>query len=114
MLREYYQKLLPVYFCDSKKPIFCCRNCVWFDDGKKQDCVNCKVNVMACMGSGISSTVKKSPKLSMLTIANFFDMQIEAIISVERSMKQCIKYGHQLFSFCKKWQIVHRTFLWCR
>ena len=57
---------------------------------------------MVCMGSGISSTVKKSPKLSMLTIDGFFDMQIEATISAERSMKRCIKYGHQLFSFCKK------------
>ena len=69
---------------------------------------------MVCMGSGISSTVKKSPKLSMLTIDGFFDMQIEATISAERSMKRCIKYGHQLYSFCKKWQIVHRTFLLCR
>lgn len=42
---------------------------------------------MVCMGSGISSTVKKSPKLSMLTIDGFFDMQIEATISAERSMK---------------------------
>lgn len=57
---------------------------------------------MACMGFGISSTVKKCPKLSMLTIDGFFDMQIKTIISEERSMKRCIKYGHQLFSFCKK------------
>ena len=43
ILREYYKKLLIVYFCDGKKSIFCCGNCVWFDDGKKQDCVNCRL-----------------------------------------------------------------------
>ena len=47
MLKGFYKSLLPVYFGEVKRQ-FCCNDCAWFDDGKKQVCRNCRVNFMAC------------------------------------------------------------------
>ena len=45
MLKGFYKCLLPVYFVEGKRE-FCCNDCAWFDDGKKQDCLKCGVNIM--------------------------------------------------------------------
>ena len=47
MLKGFYKALFPVYFGSGKRQC-CCNDCVWYDDGKKQDCIQCKVNGMAC------------------------------------------------------------------
>ena len=85
-----------MYFCDGKRSIFCCGNCVWFDDKKKQDCVNSKVNVMVYMCTGTSRVAKKSPKLLMLAMEKILDKQLENSFAEEESMKVCVRYGCRL------------------
>ena len=90
MLKRFYSDLVAVYFGNGKK-FFYCNNCVWLGNGKAQDCVRCKVNVvycdcssddelfldknwacMVCLASdvsavdcGISHTIQNASKLSM-------------------------------------------------
>ena len=59
MLKGFYKALLLVYFGSGKRK-FCCNDCMWFDDSKKQDCIQCKVNVMACTCFSEFSDDKKS------------------------------------------------------
>ena len=35
MLKGFYKNLIPVYFGNDKRK-FCCNDCIWFDDGRKQ------------------------------------------------------------------------------
>ena len=63
MLKRFYKALLPVYFSSGKHQ-FCCNDCVWFDDGKKQDCLKCKVNVMACSCFSEFSADEKVPSVN--------------------------------------------------
>ena len=46
MLTRFYNKLEPVYYGQGKK-FFYCKDCVFCDCHKKQDCLKCKVNVIA-------------------------------------------------------------------
>ena len=47
MLKRFYTDLEPVYYYQGKN-IFCCLDCVFVDDGKRQYCLNCSVNVLHC------------------------------------------------------------------
>ena len=80
MLKGFYKALLPVYFSSGKHQ-FCCNDCVWFDDGKKQDCLKCKVNVMACSCFSEFSADEKVPSVNafknMATATKAFDAATE-------------------------------------
>ena len=65
MLQRFYKLFLPVYFGQDKRQ-FCCNNCIWFDDSKKQDCLNCKVNVLACTCYEFSEHGKKAASFDPL------------------------------------------------
>ena len=65
MLKKFYKSFLPVYFGSGKRQ-FCSTNCVWFDDGKKQDCLKCKVNILACTCNEFFD--EKSPSASDFTM----------------------------------------------
>ena len=47
MLKRFYTDLEPVCYGQGKN-IFCCKDCVFVDDGKRQDCLKFKVNVLNC------------------------------------------------------------------
>ena len=47
MLKRFYTDLVPVYISKGKN-FFCCKDCVFFDDGLRQDCLRYKVNVLYC------------------------------------------------------------------
>ena len=65
MLQRFYKLFLPVYFGQDKRQ-FCGNNCIWFDDSKKQDCLNCKVNVLACTCYEFSEHGKKAASFDPL------------------------------------------------
>ena len=48
MLRRFYSDLVPVYYSNGKKIFVCYKNCVFLDNGQKQDCVKYKINVIHC------------------------------------------------------------------
>ena len=88
MLKEYYKKLVAVYFGDGKKNAFCCLDCAWFDDGRKQDCLRCGVNVMACSCYEFSSSPKHtSEKLSMQDVEVMFKKREEDLFGRENGVK---------------------------
>ena len=39
MLKRFYTDLEPIYYCQDKN-IFCCLDCVFVDNGKRQYCLN--------------------------------------------------------------------------
>ena len=89
MLKAYYKNLLPVYFGDGKKS-FCCSDCVWFDYGRKQDCLRCGVNVMTFSCFEFSSAPKQpSNELSMQSVEGIFKKQEEDLLNMENG----VKYG---------------------
>ena len=47
VLTRFYNELEPVYYGNGKN-FFCCKDCVWSDDGRIQNCLRCKVNVIYC------------------------------------------------------------------
>ena len=47
MLTRFYDELEPVCFGNGKN-VFCCKDCVWANDGRVQNCLRCKVNVTYC------------------------------------------------------------------
>ena len=47
MLKRFYADLVPVCYGEGKN-LFCCKDCVFSDNGKRQDCLKCKVNVLFC------------------------------------------------------------------
>lgn len=88
MLQGYYKNLMPVYFGYGKKSTFCCSNCVWFDGGKKQDCLRCGVNFVTCSCFEFSSDVKHtSNKLSIQNVESIFKKQEENLFERENGDK---------------------------
>ena len=56
-----------------RNQFFCCSDCVWFDDGKKQNCLKCAVNVKTCSCFEYSSDTKHtSNKLNMQNVEDMF------------------------------------------
>ena len=47
MLKRFYNDLVPVHYGQGKN-FSCCKDCVFVDDGSKQDCLRCKINVLHC------------------------------------------------------------------
>ena len=78
MLKGFYKSLFPVYFGEGKRQ-FCCNDCAWFDDGKKQDCLNCRVNVMAC-------TCFSNHKKVLSSVNNFKNM-VSAVELLDKQQK---------------------------
>ena len=88
MLKGYCKNLLSVHFGDGKKLVFCCSDCVWFDDGKKQDCLKCGVNVMVCSCYEFSSDVKHtSDKLNMQYVEGISKKREEDLFERENGYK---------------------------
>ena len=50
MFKRFYHDLLPVYTSQGKL-LVCCKYCVFVDNGTKQNCLKCKVNVIHCICS---------------------------------------------------------------
>ena len=47
ILKRLYTDLVPVYYGLGKN-FCCCNDCMFVDDGRRQDCLKCKVNVLYC------------------------------------------------------------------
>ena len=47
MFKSFYGDLVPVYYGQGGI-FFCCRDCVFVDDGSRQDCLKSKVNILHC------------------------------------------------------------------
>ena len=88
MLKEYYKKLVAVYFGEGKKNVFCCLDCAWFDDGRKQECLRCGVNVMACSCYKFFSSPKHTfDKISIQDVEVMFKKQEEDLFERENGVK---------------------------
>lgn len=97
MIKRFYKSLLPSYFGDGKRT-FCCHDCVWFDDGKKQDCLKCGVNVIACTCYEFSDIKDLfTAKLNMVSVTNYFqdliDKQEKEIYYQENGTKYSVGYN---------------------
>ena len=95
MLKGFYKALFLVYFGSGKRK-FRCNDCMQFDDGKKQDCIQCKVNVMVCTCFSEFSDNKKVPsvnsscKRSILTALEEFDRKQKELFDRENSEREGI------------------------
>ena len=47
ILKIFYTDLVPVYYGLGKN-LFCCKDCIFVDDSRRQDYLKCKVNVLYC------------------------------------------------------------------
>ena len=84
MVKGFYKSLLQVYFGKGKRQ-FCCNDCVWFE-GRKQDCLQCRVDVMACTCFEISDDKKVLPSVSMV------DKQQKELFDPENGLRYGIDY----------------------
>ena len=77
MVKGFYKSILLVYFSKGKRQ-FCCNDCVWFE-GRKQDCLQCRVDVMACTCFEFSDDKKVLSSVSnlknMVSAVEHFDKQ---------------------------------------
>ena len=94
MSKGFYNSLLSVYFSSGKRQ-FCCNDCVWFDGSKNQDCIQCKVNVIAYYGFSESSDDEKvpsvnKPKINMVTAIESFDKQQKDLFDQENGYREGI------------------------
>ena len=108
MLKGFSKELSPVYFGSGKRK-FCCNDCMWFDEGKRQDCIQRKVNVMACTCISEFSddktvpSVNSSSKRSILTALEEFDRKQKELFDRENSEREGIdNIGMQLLRHQRK------------
>ena len=69
MLKGFYKIKLPVYFGEGKLFV-CCNNCVFVDDGRRQYCLNCKLNIIYCCCAFDDEKILSPNKRSLLTMSN--------------------------------------------
>ena len=93
MLKGYYRSLVPVYLGEGKKSILF-SDFVWFNDGKKQYCLRCGVNVMACSCFEFPSAPKQlSNELNMQSVESMFKKQDEDLFNRENGNKSGFGIG---------------------
>ena len=69
MLKGFYKSKLPVYF-EEGKLFVCCKNCVFVDDGRGQDCLNCKLNITYCCCASNNEKILSPNERYLLTMSN--------------------------------------------
>ena len=78
MLKRFYKNLLPVYTSQGK-PFVSCKYCVSLDNGTKQNCLKCKVNVIhyTCYLYDDRKLIcpVKNNKMNMLSVLEDFNKQ---------------------------------------
>ena len=69
MLKGFYKSKLPLYNGEGKLFVYC-KNSVFVDDSRRQDCLNCKLNVIYCCCAPDDEKIHSPNKRSLLTMNN--------------------------------------------
>ena len=92
MLKRFYNDLLPVYTSQGKLFVSC-KYCVSLDNGRKQNCLKCKVNVIhyTCYLYDDRKLICpfRNDKMKMLSVLEDFNKQEKQIFDRENK----VSYG---------------------
>ena len=103
MGKGFHKSLLPVQHLSNGKCQFCCNDCIRFE-GRKQDCLKCGVNVMACTCFEFSDDKKVLSSVSnlknMVSAVEHFDKQQKELFHWENGVRYSIDYhGMKLIGY---------------